>query len=142
MIKSIHLGVLNKKWQALAPQRKTLEDFKKEHSVASLDNVTIQQFINKRINWSQKLNILSLNLPYGIWFDAFSATTKDFSLRTLVISLEQQEMSLVNKFIESLKSNKEFFKDFDKLEVGSVTRKVIGGYDVIDFILVGTIKLK
>lgn len=142
MISNIRLGVLNKKWLALTPQRKTVEDFKKEHNLASDDKLALEQFINKKINWSEKLNILSSNLPYGIWFDEFSVTAGDFSLRALVISLEQQEMSLVNKFIENLKSNKEFFKDFDKLEVTSVTRRVIGGYDIIDFILTGTMKSK
>jgi hypothetical protein len=35
-----------------------------------------------------------------------------------------------------------FFKDFTKLELSSVQKKSIGGYDVSEFVLQGEIKAK
>jgi len=139
--KNCQFHALNNRWQKVAPQRKTLEDFKKEHELLSSDAKIVQQLTAQRINWSEKLNKLSLNLPSGIWFDEIIVTSLDFTLRGSVISLQKEEFGLINKFINNLKNDKGFFKFFNNLELSSVQRRVIGGYDVVGFVLVGTLKL-
>lgn len=139
--KNCQFHALNNRWQKVAPQRKTLEDFKKEHELLSSDANIIQQLTAQRINWSEKLNKLSLNLPSGIWFDEIIVTSLDFTLRGSVVSLQKEEFGLINKFINNLKNDEGFFKFFNNLELSSVQRRVIGGYDVVGFVLVGTLKL-
>jgi Tfp pilus assembly protein PilN len=138
--KSLQFGALNNKWEMLQPQRKILEDFKKGYEAPSSDASIIKQLIGQRIFWSAKLNKLSLNLPKGTWFKELSIDHKNFILKGSVVSLQKEEMNLINKFMDNLKKDRDFFKDFSNLELTSVQRKVIGGYDVADFILVGTLK--
>lgn len=140
--KSLHLNVLNNKWQKLLPQRKLVGDFNKEREGLSKEDKIITQLANQRINWSEKLNKLSLNLPSGIWFNEISVTPKELILKASVVSLQKEEMSLINKFMDNLKKDSFFFKDFNNLELNSVQRKVIGGYEVADFILIATLKSK
>lgn len=140
--KNSRLNVLNNKWQQFLPQRKSLEDFRKEYAFLSADAQVIQQLQKLRINWSDKLNKMSLYLPSGIWFNEISVSPKDFSLKASVVSLEKEEMGMINEFVRNLKNDAGFFKDFNNLELSSIQRKVIGGYDIIDFILAGTLKPK
>jgi hypothetical protein len=140
IMKSSQLSSLNKKWQSFQAQRKALEDFNQEHMVLSEDAKAIQRASQERLLWAQKLNSLSLDLPSGVWFNEVSFSAKDFILHGSVISLQKQEMSLINKFIDNLKNNTEFFKDFVKLELNSVGHKSFGGYDVADFNLTGVLK--
>lgn len=140
--KSIHLAALNLQWRKLDPQRKQLEEFQKEYSASSANSQAIQELINKRIDWSEKLNNLSLNLPSGIWFNEISASGKSFNLRGTVVSLAKEEVNLINQFLNNLKRDNSFFKDFVSIELGPLSRRSIQSYDVIDFTLNATLKNK
>lgn len=138
--KNSQLCRLNNKWNSLEPQRKILEGFNKEYAITSEDALIIKQLIERRISWSEKLNKLSLLLPSGIWFNDISISPKDLTLSGSVVSLQKEEMNLIKKLIDNLKNDASFFKDFTNLELGSMQRKTIGGYDVLDFILVAILK--
>jgi len=136
VIKNIQLTALNSKWQKLRPQVVKIEEFKKNYELVSQDTRVIQQLVNQRVNWAEKLNKLSLNLPSGIWFNEILVTPKEFILNASVISLQKDEMSLINQFMESLKNDNAFSKDFSNPELESVQKTVIGGYDVAIFALI------
>ena len=139
-LKNVQLRLLANKWDNLGPQRKILDDYKKEHEIFSADAKVIQQLSSQRINWSKKLNKLSLNLPAGIWLNELSLNQKNFSLKGSALSLQKEELTLINKFMDNLKNDAGFFKDFTSIELSSVQRRVIAGYDVVDFILAGKLK--
>jgi len=140
VFKYYRFRVLDNKWIRLAPQRKAAEDFKKEYEVSSADAQQIQQLVSKRIIFSEKLNKLSLGLPSGVWFNELVFSSKDFILKGSVISLQKEELGLVNKFMDNLKKDAGFFNSFEGLELSSVQRRVIGSYEVIDFVLTGKLK--
>lgn len=140
--KDYQYRALANKWRVLEPQRKILEESRKEQTVFSQDANFLQQLTAKRINWPEKLNRLSLNLPSGIWFNEITLTLKDLVVRASVVSLEKEEMGLVSKFIDNLKKDGSFFTDFTNLELGQIQTKTIGGYDVVEFILTGILKPK
>lgn len=142
ILKNHQFAALTKKWQNLAPQRKVLEEFNKEYSIFSSEAQSVKQLIQRRLNWAEKLNKLSSLLPSGIWFTEVSASPKDFTLRGSAVSLQKDEMSLIKQFMDNLKQDSAFFKDFNNLELGSVQKKTIGGYDIAEFILTGTLKSK
>ena len=142
IFKNSQFNILNNKWQKFEPQRKMLESFNKEYALLSEDALASQQLLEQRIVWSGKLNKLSLDLPSGIWFKDISVSDKDFTLKGSIVSLRSQEMNLIKIFMDNLKKDTVFFKDFSNLELGSVQRKTIGGYDIVDFILAGTLKTK
>lgn len=140
-VNSVQLNALNARWQTLQPKLKLVQEFKSEGTVASQSANSIQQLVSKRPNWSKKLNRLSLNLPSGVWFNEISATLKkEFILRGSVVSLKKEEMFLINQFIDNLKKDADFIKDFSKLEMSSAQSEEIGGYEVNDFVVSGTLK--
>ncbi|MDI6605880.1 MAG: PilN domain-containing protein [Candidatus Omnitrophota bacterium] len=132
---------LSKKWEAAAPQRKELEDFNKKYAAMSEDIEAIRGLGEKRIEWAQKLDRLSLDLPAGIWFRTLVLKPGQFSLEGSVISLQKEEINQIKEFIENLKKDDYFFKEFDNLELSSVERRVLGSYDIIDFVLSAKAKL-
>ena len=140
--KSFQFSQLNSKWKKLKPQREQLNNLKKGYDVVTSGAKVMQELNSRRLNWSEKLNRLSQDLPSGIWFNEILVSRKDFALKASVVSLQKEEMSLINKFIDSLKNDMRFLSDFDKLELGLVQKKSVGGYDVVDFILTAKLKAK
>jgi len=129
------LTTLNNKLAVLEPKKKELEKI-----AMTADDLTVRQFVKETISWSEKLNILSARVPSGIWFNEFVLTDKDFSLKCSVFSLEKQEITLINKFINGLKEEKKFIDDFKTFELGPAQRETIGSYDILKFTLNGKIK--
>ena len=140
LTKKTQLSILNKKMLGLGPQRQTLEGFKKEFAVMSEDAKAIQRLTEERIIWAKKLNKLSLYLPSGIWFNSISVARAEFTLAGSVVSLDKEEMSLIKKLMDNLKNDKDFFKDFQTLELNSVQKRTIESYDIADFTLVGELR--
>lgn len=136
------LGLLNAQWQRLAPQRQILEKYRREDDVLMQDTRLAEQLKGELVRWSEKLNSMSLYLPQGVWFNKLSAsaTSKEFVLKGAVVSLQKDEMGLINKLLEGLKADGVFFNNFTSLELESVTRDAIGGYDVVSFTLKGKLR--
>jgi Tfp pilus assembly protein PilN len=142
VVRYYQFSALDKKWKGMEPKRKILDDFNKEYAVYSQDEKLIKQFIEKRIDWSQKLNRLSLDLPSGIWFTDISGNPKELYIRGSVVSVERLEMSLIKKFIEALKADASFFKDFTSVDLGQLENKTVAGYDITEFNLKGVLRAK
>jgi len=140
--KSSQYRKLNEKWVKLEPQKKTLESYNSENASLSESAKAVQKFVDLRINWSEKLNKLSIYLPSGIWFNELHASAKELVLRASVITLQNNEMELIAKLIEGLKKDAGFFKGFTSLELGSVQHRSIGSYDIAEFTLTASFKSK
>lgn len=140
--KNGRLASLNRKWMDLSPQKKALDEFSREFSAVSQDAGLTQLLIKQRILWAQKLNKLSLNLPVGVWFNEIALTKQNITIQGSVISLKMDELNLINKLIDSLKADNEFFKDFASFELSNVQKRTVGSYDIADFVLVGVLKSK
>lgn len=133
-------AVLNAQWKTLEPQMKVLEENNKEGNLLRQEDAVLQKMINERVNWADKLNKLSLYLPSGIWFKEIIVLNKEFTLKADVISIEKQEMSLINKFLVGLKNDSGFARDFKILELGSIKREKISSYDISSFSVSGSLK--
>ncbi|RJO63971.1 MAG: hypothetical protein C4540_05300 [Candidatus Omnitrophota bacterium] len=134
--KGVRLNSLKAQGKKLQPQLKALEDFRKENKELSAEEKGMQDLVAKRINWAEKLNFLSRDLIMGTWFRELSVTPKELIIKGAAVSLEKEELRLLDKFIENLKKDERFFKDFTAIELKSVTRALIGNYEVVDFTLV------
>lgn len=131
---------LSQEWKKLQPQAKQIEEVRKEYNSYSQDITAIEQFVKQRVTWAEKLNLLSRNLPSGVWFNEIFISNKQFILRGSVLSLEKQELTIINKFLTNLKNDSNFFGDFIKLELGPLKKDNIAGYDVLNFSLEGTLR--
>ncbi len=145
-IRSYQLGWIDNKLQKLAPQKKAAQDFRAGYDLAMQDAAAVQQLTVQRIIWSEKLNKISLNLPYGIWLNEISVNLDgNFILNGSVVSVEKTKIgliNLINKFVDNLKKDKGFFADFEKLEPPFTKARVVGDYDILDFTLGGQLKTK
>lgn len=140
VVRGFQFRFLSEKWRRLEPERKMLEDFNKKYESESEDTRMIRQLIGSRLNWAQKLNKLSLNLPAGVWLNELAVSKENFILKGSSLSLQKEEVSLINKFMDNLKNDTEYFKDFQELELGPMQRRTLAGYDIVDFVLEGTLK--
>lgn len=140
--KNGQLVSLNRKWLNLAAQKKALDEFNQEFSSTSKDASVLAQLSRQRIIWAQKLNALSLYLPAGVWFNDILLNSGNLTIRGSVISLQKEEVGLINRLLDSLKTTLEFSKDFSSFELSSVQKRSLGGYDIADFVLVGILKSK
>lgn len=140
ILKHWQYSALNNKWQKLKPQQEMLSGFKGQYDVLSSNTQAIQQLNRRRVNWAEKLNKLSLKVPSGIWFNELSGTRTEIVLKASVISLQKEEMGLINKFMDNLRNDAGFFQDLNNLELSSVQRRSLGGYDIVDFVLTGRLK--
>lgn len=140
IFKNAQLAAVNSKWRKLEPQRKAVEELKRESDNASVNTGLSKQYGLTSINWAEKLNKISLDLPSGIWLNELSLSKKILTLRCSAVSLQKEEVALIDKFADNLKGDADFFKDFVNLELGPIERRVIAGYDIVDFIL--TLNLK
>jgi len=138
--RSVQLNSLKAKWERAMPQRKAWEDFNTERAFVSGDAQAIQKFFAERINWSEKLNKLSLSLPCGLWFEFISGSGKEFYLRGKAVSPDMEEVALIRNFIDAIKKDPGFMKNFISLELTSIQKGMIGAYEVADFSLTGSLK--
>ncbi len=142
LVKAGQVSVLTGKLKQLQPQMQELDNFNKGSAAQSSDDQIVQQFLSQRIYWSLKLNKLSEYVPDGIWFNNLSIGSKEFLLAASVVSLQKEEMSLINKFISNLNADKDFMKDFSSLELSSVQKRAKGSYEIIDFVLRGLARIQ
>ena len=140
--RSVEFSALNKKWSTLAPQREKLAVFKSAGESVSKQEKLLRDLAAKSVAWAQKQNKLSLDLPNGIWFNEISLNSKEMVVHGTVVSLEKEEVDLINKFLSNLKQDPGFMKDFNGLELNSVQRRNIGTFEVADFVLVAALKEK
>ena len=138
--KNGQLVSLNRKWLDSATQKKGLDEFNQEFSATTQDASLLQQLSRQRILWAQKLNELSLHLPAGVWFNDILVNVNSLTIRGSVISLEKEEVGLINRLLDNLKADFEFSKDFSSFELSNVQTRSVGGYDIADFVLVGALK--
>lgn len=138
--RSMRLNSLKAKWERSLPQRKALEDFNAEHSLVSGDALEIRKLLLERINWSEKLNTLSLSLPAGVWLEFVSASKKEFYLKGKAVSSDKTEVSLIRNYIEEIKSKPQFMKNFVSLDLTSIQKSNVSAYEVADFSLTGSIR--
>ncbi len=142
IVKNLQFIQLNSKWEKLKPQRELLNNLKNKYEASSSNTKLIQELASRRINWTEKLNRLSQDLASGIWFNEIQASRKDFTLKASAVSLQKEEMKSINNFIDNLKGDTRFLRDFSNLELGAVQKRQIGGYDTVDFILTAQLKAK
>jgi len=135
ILKSASLKRADVRWKRMEADRKVLEVFKKNYAFLFNDQDNISGLINNRLLWSKKLNTLSLLLSSGMWFKELLLNGVELSIKGSVVSFTKEEMNLINKYIDSLKSDQDFMKDFSSVALGGVERKQIAGFEIFDFTL-------
>lgn len=142
MLKSFQFKALNARSAKLMPQRQELEELKKKYAALTYDGRVIQALDARVINWPEKLKRLSIDLPSGIWFNELNISRRELVLKGSAISLEKEEMSLIKKFLDNLKSDAAFLKDLSGVELGALQKRLVPGFDIVDFTLAAKVRPK
>ncbi|MFH0855055.1 MAG: PilN domain-containing protein [Candidatus Omnitrophota bacterium] len=129
------LHALKQEWKTLESERKALRESSEKYALASEGPRALQQMLRDRIIWSEKLNRLSLDLPPGIWFEGLAVNSNELTLLAAGVSLKKEDMALIKQFIDNLKNDPAFIKDFNGLELGQAVKKTIGSYEITEFTL-------
>jgi len=136
-----HLTVCKNQWQKLAPDKKILDaiyseskDIKTKYSLIS--GLTIQ----KQVLWSPKFNAISDSLSRGLWLRQMILNKDVLSMDGSVVSKSQNEIANVGLFIDALKQNEVFIKDFSSIEVNSIQRGRNNAVEVTDFTVMAKLK--
>ena len=132
---SMQLAALNKKWRSLEPQRANLTGFKSTYEAGSQDEKVLGDLPGAALKWSKKLNRLSLDLPSGIWLSELSGSPFQMVAKCSVVSLENDQVEMINTFITGLRNDADFFGDFLDFDLGSVQKRAIGTYEIADFMI-------
>jgi len=140
LTRTAQLKTLKAKWENSLLQRKSLEEFNAEYSFVSTDARDTEKLLLERVNWSEKLNKLSLSLPAGVWLEYISVSGKEFYLRGKAVSLDKAEVSLIRNYVDGIKNQPQFMKNFSFLEISSIKKSAIGAYEIADFSLTGAYK--
>jgi len=136
----INVNTLNKKFKRFKPGIQEIKKLETQLKEFRGKSQLTEELISDRILWSEKMQIISNTAPQGIWIRSMSIKANSFNIDGTCVSLNGEEMNIIGSFINGLKENKEFFSDFNKLEVRSVQRRVIGSIEVADFFLIGSLK--
>ena len=139
-LKKIQVISLRVSWNRMAPQFKqyvALRDEIKgiEKELGSLKGTTMRP-----ASLTEILSTLVNAVPKGLWLDRFSFTSGGLVIQGSVISQSQNEMTIIGKFLQELRTNPTFGALFEKIDLNSVQRRTIKSYDVVDFVVVGALK--
>jgi len=75
-----------------------------------------------------------------VWLELISLSDKDFRILGKAVSLERNEVSMVRSFIDGLKNNQKFIKDFSLLELSAIQKSMFNDKDTVDFGISGKVK--
>ena len=121
-------------WQRLLPDKEKVEAVINELRTLETKRGQMQTvLIPNKILWAQKLNIVSDNLPKGVWLKKISFADRIFSIEGSAVSRQLEEMINVHSFLSSLKNDKKFPEYFDDIELGSMQRRKIADIEIADF---------
>ena len=101
----------------------------------------IDQLAKRKFFWAEKLNLISDLIPMGVWLSdlSFDEANKGglLTLDGVAISYKDQEMiNLVTLFMENLKQNEDFYRDFKTIELGPIRRIKSENVDAMQFSIV------
>ena len=138
----MHYRELKKQWQAISPQKEKVDGVISEMRQLQTELKTIQPIaLESQVFWSQKLNILSDQLPHGVWLKKI-ILNKDhvFMVYGSTIVKENAELINVHRFTSNLKKDPHFLEHLSSFDLGSIQRRTVGHSDIADFLLTTKVK--
>jgi len=158
LVQKRQLLSVSKVISALSSQQGVAAALKKEVDELSSKSTLIEGLTQGSLVWSKKLYDLSKAMIDGIWLNSLSlnveipASAQPYNAtgtaqgpkykQTLVLtglaisSGQAEETAIVGEFINSLKKNDDFFRDFDDIKLASIQRESYGSTDVMNFTII------
>jgi len=136
---SLRIGYFKKKLSSINVELKTTESLMKEADILIKRKTELNEFlaflkghVKKGVFWSEKLKDLSRLIPAEAWLNEISLKkeTKEGQENTFLdifasvgyLKSDEEMLDKINNFIEQLKKDSSFFKDFDNLSLSEITK--------------------
>ncbi|MDD5292239.1 MAG: PilN domain-containing protein [Candidatus Omnitrophica bacterium] len=140
--RKMQIDSLDKTSKRVQAQSKEIENIKKD-IIAKKDKLKIlEPLLKKDIYWTSFLNKVNQAVPKGLWLTNLSFSNRGLTIKGSVFSFEADEVSLVNSFFDVLKNDSFFSDNFVDFNIGSMQRRGIKQYEVLDFVLTAEEKKK
>lgn len=139
-LKKIQIVIMKARISRVSPESKEAVQVKKEVVKLDAQAAVLKKILSHKVVFTEFLSNLTMAVPKGLWLDRFSFTPDGMVIQGSVISFDQNEMTIIGRFLQDLKDDKNNAAFFSKIELNSVQRRMIKTYDVVDFVLVGEFK--
>lgn len=127
---------LKQEWQAILPQKEKVDGVVNDmRRLQNKHKAIVKVTGGEPINWAMKLNMISNELPRGVWLTKIALTNEMLFVEGSAISKSQDELINVHKFTSNLKRQSSFMNELTELELGSIQRRTERGIDVADFLI-------
>ena len=136
-IKKVHVMSLRHNWGRLAPQSKEYLARRNEIIAAESEIASLKTFLERPFSLTEMLSVMAGAVPSGLWLDRLSLSPESIVIQGSVVSLTQNEMTIIGKFLQEIRVHRTFSAAFEKIDLNSVQRRTVKSYDVVDFVLVG-----
>ncbi len=141
LTKKLAYNRVKAKWNEMAPSKAKVDQVMQEmRSLQSQYDAIKGITQDVAIQWSEKLNIISDNLPKGVWLKRVDLTDEAFLLDGSAISKKSNEMINVHSFIAALKGQERFLDKLVDLDLGSIQSRYIKDVEVADFVIKSGLK--
>lgn len=140
MVERAQVNGLAHAWDDLSPKSKDSAQTREQIKVFEADIDLMKGLFVRKVVLTELFSSLNTSIPKGLWLERLSYSKDGLVIQGSVVSLTQNEMTIIGKFLQSLKGSNVFSSVFSKIELTSVQRRMIKTYDVVDFILVGEFK--
>jgi Tfp pilus assembly protein PilN len=146
-IKEKNLAALEKKSEELKSIYKTTDELTQRKKELNETVALYQGLFGNNIIWSEKLYLINKPIPPQIWLTSISTDTqtaagaKKNTTKTLVVKgsatslMEREIVNSITQFIEQLKKDDSFSKDFQELKLGPIQSTKKGNFNIMNFSL-------
>jgi len=86
-----------------------------------------------KVSWAQKLNLISEQLPRGVWLDWISMDGQTLVLRGSSVSKDNTQIISIHNFTENLNQCEPFMQGLKNIETGLIKSRTIQTTPVADF---------
>jgi hypothetical protein len=141
VVKFVQYHHAKSQWEAILPDKSNTDAIKKQLQDLQKEVKSMKDIMEgHNAVWSNKLNVISLGLPKGIWLRKITLTDKQLFIEGTTVSKEPTGMVNVGEFVSNLKKDEQFMQNFDSLEVDNIQRRKNETLEVADFTILGKLK--
>ena len=138
--KAVQILILKGQWAKLEFNSKDSLAFKKEIQDLESKIRMVEAQATRQTSFTEIFSSLNAAVPKGLWLERFTFSEQGLIIQGSVVSSDQNEMTVIGKFLQDIRESKSFAGLFAKIELTSVQRRTIKNFDVVDFVITGDLK--
>lgn len=140
-VKSVQLMSIDANFKQVLPDKNEIDAIGTEvKDINKKMKIVTGLLTNHTTTWAEKFNIISDQLPKGVWITKITIDPKSMIINGMAVSKQHNEITLVSGLTTNLKNQPRFINDFSSIEVNAINRVKFNTADVSQFTI--TVKSK